>query len=47
MAAMMPAGVGSGGSSDTPYNSTFDNDAIERDLIDPDDGTCPFTSFPP
>lgn len=33
---MMPAaGSGSGGSNN-PYD--YDNDAVERDLIDPDDG---------
>ena len=36
MAAMMPAASG-GGSSSNPYG-TYDNDAIERDIIDPDDG---------
>jgi hypothetical protein len=30
MAAMMPSSSTSGG--------TYDNDAVERDLIDPDDG---------
>lgn len=32
----MPSAAG-GGSSANPYNG-YDNDAIERDLIDPDDG---------
>lgn len=40
MAAMMPSAQS--GSSSNPYN--FDNDAIERDLIDPDDG---LSAWPP
>jgi hypothetical protein len=34
MAAMMPS---SSTSQQNPYDA-FDNDAVERDLIDPDDG---------
>lgn len=35
MAAMMPSAAGA--NSGNPY-SNYDNDAVERDLIDPDDG---------
>lgn len=43
MAAMMPAAGGA--NSGNPYNN-FDSDAIERDLIDPDDGE-PIHPLPP
>jgi hypothetical protein len=33
MAAMMP-------SAETSSHNPYDNDAVERDLIDPDDGRC-------
>jgi hypothetical protein len=38
MAAMMPSSGGGGGG----YGN-YDNDAIERDLIDPDDGMAAFS----